>query len=78
MTIALLFEGNWKAGLRFNHTNGIDLIGRAHQLVMEGYKTMFNEAGNFFSQQLRAQTVLQNAGSCHRVVRAKLLLSVMA
>lgn len=27
----------------FNHRNGIDLIGRAHQLVMEGYKWMFNE-----------------------------------
>ena len=32
---------------RFNHTNGIDLIGRAHQLVMEGYKWMFNEAGTW-------------------------------
>lgn len=30
--------------MRFNHTNGIDLIGRAHQLVMEGYKWMFSEA----------------------------------
>ena len=71
----------WKAGLwlRFNHTNGIDLIGRAHQLVMEGYKTMFNEAGNFSSQQLPwAPTVVQSAGSCHCVVRAKLLLSVPA
>lgn len=29
--------------VRFNHTNGIDLIGRAHQLVMDGYKWMFNE-----------------------------------
>eukprot|EP00931_Biecheleriopsis_adriatica_P100374 TRINITY_DN756_c0_g1_i1.p1 TRINITY_DN756_c0_g1~~TRINITY_DN756_c0_g1_i1.p1 ORF type:complete len:307 (+),score=61.15 TRINITY_DN756_c0_g1_i1:101-1021(+) len=29
---------------QFNHANGIDLIGRAHQLVMEGYKWMFNEA----------------------------------
>ncbi|CAE7764463.1 PPX2 [Symbiodinium sp. CCMP2456] len=28
----------------FNHTNGIELIGRAHQLVMDGYKWMFNEA----------------------------------
>ena len=31
--------------VRFNHTNGIDLIGRAHQLVMEGYKWMFSEDG---------------------------------
>lgn len=27
----------------FNHANKIDLICRAHQLVMEGYKWMFNE-----------------------------------
>lgn len=26
----------------FNHTNNIDYICRAHQLVMEGYKWMFN------------------------------------
>ncbi|KRX02654.1 hypothetical protein PPERSA_11994 [Pseudocohnilembus persalinus] len=28
---------------RFNHTNNIDLICRAHQLVMSGYKQMFNK-----------------------------------
>jgi len=27
----------------FNHTNNISMIARAHQLVMEGYKLMFNE-----------------------------------
>ncbi|KVI02277.1 Metallophosphoesterase domain-containing protein [Cynara cardunculus var. scolymus] len=27
----------------FNHTNNIDYICRAHQLVMEGYKWMFND-----------------------------------
>lgn len=26
---------------KFNEINHIDLIARAHQLVMEGYKTMF-------------------------------------
>lgn len=26
----------------FNHSNGIQLIARAHQLVMEGYKWMFH------------------------------------
>ena len=26
----------------FNHTNNIDYIARAHQLVMEGYKWMFD------------------------------------
>ncbi|KAL0891097.1 hypothetical protein Bca101_015080 [Brassica carinata] len=28
--------------MNFNHTNSIDYIGRAHQLVMEGYKWMFD------------------------------------
>ena len=28
----------------FNHKNNIDLIARAHQLVMEGYKEMFNSS----------------------------------
>ena len=28
---------------QFNRTNGVDLIARAHQLVMEGYKWMFDE-----------------------------------
>jgi serine/threonine-protein phosphatase 4 catalytic subunit len=27
---------------QFNQTNKIDLVARAHQLVMEGYKHMFN------------------------------------
>jgi len=37
-----LFGGDIAKG--FNQANGIDLISRAHQLVMEGYKWMFNEA----------------------------------
>jgi len=36
-----LFGGNVVD--QFNHTNGIDLIARAHQLVMEGYKYMFDK-----------------------------------
>lgn len=37
-----LFGGDIAKG--FNQANGIDLIARAHQLVMEGYKWMFAEA----------------------------------
>ena len=29
---------------QFNHTNNIDLICRAHQLVTEGYKWLFNKS----------------------------------
>mmetsp|Transcript_35362 Transcript_35362/g.69359 ORF Transcript_35362/g.69359 Transcript_35362/m.69359 type:complete len:306 (+) Transcript_35362:27-944(+) len=36
-----LFGGN--VVKQFNHTNSIDLIARAHQLVMEGYKYMFEK-----------------------------------
>lgn len=34
-----LFGGDVVA--QFNRENGIDLIARAHQLVMEGYKVLF-------------------------------------
>ncbi|WVQ76717.1 hypothetical protein IAR50_006391 [Cryptococcus sp. DSM 104548] len=37
-----LFGG--KVTDEFNHVNGLSLIARAHQLVQEGYKHMFNEA----------------------------------
>jgi serine/threonine-protein phosphatase 4 catalytic subunit len=36
-----LFGGNIVEG--FNHANNISLICRAHQLIMEGYKEMFNK-----------------------------------
>eukprot|EP00268_Persea_americana_P022171 TRINITY_DN2204_c1_g1_i2.p2 TRINITY_DN2204_c1_g1~~TRINITY_DN2204_c1_g1_i2.p2 ORF type:complete len:105 (-),score=18.48 TRINITY_DN2204_c1_g1_i2:1250-1564(-) len=35
-----LFGGNVVTS--FNHSNNIDYVCRAHQLVMEGYKWMFN------------------------------------
>jgi serine/threonine-protein phosphatase 4 catalytic subunit len=37
-----LFGGNVVA--HFNRVNDVELIARAHQLVMEGYKQMFNKA----------------------------------
>ena len=37
-----LFGGDIVA--RFNESNDIDLIARAHQLVMEGHRSMFNDA----------------------------------
>ena len=30
--------------LQFTHNNGLDLIARAHQLVLEGYKIMFDDS----------------------------------
>lgn len=36
-----LFGGD--VSMAFNHTNKLELIARAHQLVMEGYKQMFND-----------------------------------
>ena len=38
-----LFGGDVVA--RFNEVNHLDLVARAHQLVMEGYKTMFPTKG---------------------------------
>lgn len=37
-----LFGGNIVH--KFNKANNIELIARAHQLIMDGYKTMFDDA----------------------------------
>ena len=52
-----LFGGDVVA--KFNEINHIDLIARAHQLVMEGYKTMF-PAKSFKGNQPQDSLVSQN------------------
>jgi serine/threonine-protein phosphatase 4 catalytic subunit len=52
---------------QFNATNDIQMICRAHQLVMEGYKWHFNET---------VLTVWSAPNYCYRSVNRKLLLRV--
>jgi serine/threonine-protein phosphatase 6 catalytic subunit len=42
--IPLKILGGAQAEYQFNHVNSLDLIARAHQLVQEGFKHMFNDS----------------------------------
>jgi serine/threonine-protein phosphatase 4 catalytic subunit len=61
-----LFGGN--VATTFNHTNKIETICRAHQLVMEGYKWMFNN---------HVVTVWSAPNYCYRYCCIGLGLSVL-
>lgn len=56
----------------FNHNNDIELIARAHQLVMEGYKVSCHERHVVSAYSL----VNVQSQDCNRVVGAELLLSM--
>jgi hypothetical protein len=51
---------------KFNEINHIDLIARAHQLVMEGYKTMFPIKGKGGQSQDSLVTVWSAPNYCYR------------
>ena len=52
----------------FAHNNAIDLIARAHQLAMEGYKLMFDQT---------IVTVWSAPNYCYRYVTSLTLLSIV-
>lgn len=52
---------------KFNEINHIDLIARAHQLVMEGYKTMFPTKGSKGQQTVDSLVTVWSAPNyCYR------------
>jgi serine/threonine-protein phosphatase 4 catalytic subunit len=52
---------------KFNEINHIDLIARAHQLVMEGYKTMFPVKGSKGGQSIDSLVTVWSAPNyCYR------------
>ena len=60
-----LFGGDVVA--KFNEVNNIDLIARAHQLAMEGYKTMFPLKSNKSQQPVDALVTVWSAPNyCYR------------
>jgi serine/threonine-protein phosphatase 4 catalytic subunit len=61
---------------KFNETNHIDLIARAHQLVMEGYKTMFPVKGKGGQSQDSLVTVWSAPNYCYRVGNVAAILEL--
>merc|ERR1711933_222 len=65
----------------FNHLNGLDLIARAHQLVSEGYKYMFDRDKKQGQSQWQAEdgllvTVWSAPNYCYRCGNVASVLDV--
>jgi hypothetical protein len=56
---------------QFNHTNHIDVIARAHQLVMEGYKYMFDKQLVTVWSALQSRRATSTAGGLYRVCKMR-------
>ena len=69
-----LFGGDVVA--KFNEINHIDLIARAHQLVMEGYKTMFANKTSKGQVQDSLVTVWSAPNYCYRVGNVAAILEL--
>lgn len=60
----------------FNRINGLDLIARAHQLVQEGYKYMFNDSNNREDSTGLIVTVWSAPNYCYRCGNVASILAV--
>jgi serine/threonine-protein phosphatase 4 catalytic subunit len=69
-----LFGGDVVA--KFNEINHIDLIARAHQLVMEGYKTMFQNKNSKGQMMDSLVTVWSAPNYCYRVGNVAAILEL--